>query len=116
MKELTGGYWLGVTNYRKNIIYIRKDLSPKVKRETILHEKGHFRFRKRKPYIGKKLKKELKSSPLYKSYKKEYTTKKISEEMLVQLNAEKCKYNRKGICYLKKKYPHTMNKIKQTFN
>lgn len=117
MRRITGGDYLGFSNYRKGRIYILKTLSKKVKRETILHEKGHFVFRKRKPYIGQRLKKELKRTPLYKDYKEDYKKKphKIPEELLVQLRAEvkSGRIDKQQLMYIRKRYPHTYRKLRE---
>lgn len=116
MKRLTGKIFLGFSDYRKKKIYVLKSLSKRVKRETILHEQGHFIFRKRRIYIGKKLKKEIKRTPLYKGYKKDYKHKqhKIPEELIVQLRGE-IKSSRMGkqqIRYIKSNYPLTYKKMR----
>jgi len=116
MKNLTGNYYMGFSDYRRGKIYILKTLSNKVKKETILHERGHFVFRKRRPYIGKKLKQEIKRTPLYSDYKKDYKHKpnKIPEELLVQLRAEvkSGRMNKQQIGFIRKQYPYTFKKLR----
>jgi len=116
MIKLTGKNYLGFSDYRRGRIYILKTLSNRVKKETILHEKGHFVFRKRRPYIGKKLKREMKKTPLYSNYKKDYKHKpnKIPEELLVQLRAEvkSGRINKQQIGFIKKQYPYTFKKLR----
>ena len=118
MKQVAGGSgFSGFTDYNRKVIYVRKNLSTKNKNTTVAHERGHFIFRKKRPYIGKKVIAELKKSPAYPEYKKDYTHKKhkVSEEMIVEMRAlmKSGQWNKKKIAKMKSKYPQTYKKIRR---
>lgn len=116
MKRISGDDYVGYSAYRKNKIYIRKGLSKKDMKNTLDHEQGHFRFRRKKVVLGKKVINEIKKTPSYKSFKKEgYRTKKIPEEVMVEAHMAIINGDEGQLKRMKEKAPNVYKKYIQVF-
>jgi|TARA_B100001971_G_C18205402_1_gene547255 Zn-dependent peptidase ImmA (M78 family) len=116
MKDLTGDSYVGFAAYRQKKIYLQKNLSAEDKKSTLIHERGHYRFRKKKVRVGKKVIEEMKKNPTYRSLKKEgYKPKKIPEELLIEAHTQIKTKNGEFKQEFKQKYPRTYKKYIHIF-
>ena len=100
-------------NEYRNTILVRDDLKPLTEKISIEHEKGHFKFRQKKPQIDDKVIEELKKSKHYKITVKDYKHKpeKVHEEMIVEMRAQMKAHESEE--KIKKKYPESYKVIEQ---